>query len=365
MIRCAVPGEQVRQHMQDIARADMPVPGIHRLILKRLRRQAPEQTLARHWQSNEHPEHGNNENDRAKPKPHLPPDTVLFTLRDIGPKALEGSAGFGPKALKGGAGFRLSGFHAFLDHGQLPGKFVRVTHCASINMRTPPRARPAAVPYASLQASERVRLWGALGHGAGEVTLATGLGETLRTDIGWTMAAAGMRADLLETPKEMGVYEPVKKPFNGRVNITRWRSRPVSGSGRRPSQELHQGDDQSALGDQGTEHPLQKINLHRFQTGLRLLAQRLDIGLCLLAQRLHAGLDPGDIGLGREVGGEQGDMLVGERLSLLLGEAGAGQALDEAVGVEGDGFRHDRNYRNHRSPRQVPMQSDTSGKQGA
>ena len=60
----------------------------------------------------------------------------------------------------------------------------------------------AAIPYAAVQASERLGLWGALGHGAGEVTLATGLGETLRADIGWTMAAAGMRADLLETPKE-------------------------------------------------------------------------------------------------------------------------------------------------------------------
>ena len=60
----------------------------------------------------------------------------------------------------------------------------------------------AAIPYAYVQASERLGLWGALGHGAGEVTLATGLGETLRADIGWTMAAAGMRADLLETPKE-------------------------------------------------------------------------------------------------------------------------------------------------------------------
>ena len=43
-----------------------------------------------------------------------------------------------------------------------------------------------------------------------------------------------------------------------------------------------------------------------------------------------------DVGLGREVGIEQGDMLVGQR----LGEAAVGQALDEAVGIERDGLRH-------------------------
>ena len=59
----------------------------------------------------------------------------------------------------------------------------------------------AAVPYASLQASERVKLWGSLGYGAGDMTLTTGLGETLRADIDWTMAAAGLRADLLEAPR--------------------------------------------------------------------------------------------------------------------------------------------------------------------
>ena len=37
-------------------------------------------------------------------------------------------------------------------------------------------------------------------------------------------------------------------------------------------------------------------------------------------------------------GVEQGDMLVGQRLGLLLGEAAVGQALDEAVGIERDGL---------------------------
>ena len=59
----------------------------------------------------------------------------------------------------------------------------------------------AAVPYAAIQASERLKLWGALGHGAGEVTLKPDLGgRSLTADISWTMAAAGVRGDLLPPP---------------------------------------------------------------------------------------------------------------------------------------------------------------------
>ena len=62
----------------------------------------------------------------------------------------------------------------------------------------------AAVPYAALQASERLRLWGALGHGAGEVTLEPDLGgRSLTSDISWTMAAAGVRSDVV-TPQGSG-----------------------------------------------------------------------------------------------------------------------------------------------------------------
>ena len=60
----------------------------------------------------------------------------------------------------------------------------------------------AVLPYASLQASERTKLWGALGVGAGEVTLETGMGQHLESDIDWTMAAAGARSDLLSAPRE-------------------------------------------------------------------------------------------------------------------------------------------------------------------
>ena len=60
----------------------------------------------------------------------------------------------------------------------------------------------AAIPYAALQASERLKLWGAAGHGTGEVTLKTAMGGSYRADTSWSMAAAGLRGDLLEAPAE-------------------------------------------------------------------------------------------------------------------------------------------------------------------
>ena len=54
----------------------------------------------------------------------------------------------------------------------------------------------ALVPYASIQTSERLRLWAALGHGTGEVTLTPKVGPALTADTSWQMAAAGMRAEL-------------------------------------------------------------------------------------------------------------------------------------------------------------------------
>ena len=60
----------------------------------------------------------------------------------------------------------------------------------------------AAVPYAALQASERLRLWGSMGYGTGEVTLKPSVGGSLSSDIFWTMAAAGARSDLVPLPKE-------------------------------------------------------------------------------------------------------------------------------------------------------------------
>ena len=60
----------------------------------------------------------------------------------------------------------------------------------------------AALPYAALQASERLKLWGALGHGAGEVTLEPELGGVLKSDISWTMASFGLRGDVIAPPAD-------------------------------------------------------------------------------------------------------------------------------------------------------------------
>ena len=60
----------------------------------------------------------------------------------------------------------------------------------------------AAIPYAALQASERLKLWGAAGYGTGEVTLKTAMGGSYKSDTTWSMAAAGLRGDLLEAPEE-------------------------------------------------------------------------------------------------------------------------------------------------------------------
>ncbi len=58
----------------------------------------------------------------------------------------------------------------------------------------------AAIPYAALQVSERLKLWGAAGYGTGEVTLKTALGGSYKADTSWSMAAAGLRGDLLAPP---------------------------------------------------------------------------------------------------------------------------------------------------------------------
>ncbi len=60
----------------------------------------------------------------------------------------------------------------------------------------------AAIPYAALQASERLKLWGTAGYGNGEVTLKTATGASYSADTSWSMAAAGLRGDLLAPPAE-------------------------------------------------------------------------------------------------------------------------------------------------------------------
>ena len=56
----------------------------------------------------------------------------------------------------------------------------------------------ATIPYAAVDVTERLRLWGAAGQGAGDVTVKTGLGAGgYRADTSWSMAAMGLRGDLL------------------------------------------------------------------------------------------------------------------------------------------------------------------------
>ena len=55
----------------------------------------------------------------------------------------------------------------------------------------------AAIPYLALQASERVRLWSAMGQGSGAVTVTPALGGRFEAATSWTMMAAGLRGDLL------------------------------------------------------------------------------------------------------------------------------------------------------------------------
>ncbi len=55
----------------------------------------------------------------------------------------------------------------------------------------------AAMPYVSLQVSQRLKLWGTLGYGTGDVTLKPKVGGSLKSDIDWTMAATGLRGDVI------------------------------------------------------------------------------------------------------------------------------------------------------------------------
>ena len=54
----------------------------------------------------------------------------------------------------------------------------------------------AAVPYAAWRPSERLNVWGAAGFGSGDLTLAPEGAGSVSADIGWTMAAAGLKGEL-------------------------------------------------------------------------------------------------------------------------------------------------------------------------
>ena len=56
----------------------------------------------------------------------------------------------------------------------------------------------AALPYGSWQATEWLKLWGALGYGMGEMTLKSDSDTAINADLNWSMAAIGARAALLD-----------------------------------------------------------------------------------------------------------------------------------------------------------------------
>ena len=56
----------------------------------------------------------------------------------------------------------------------------------------------AVTVYGAMDASRRTELWGAAGHGQGELTLTAAAGSWEKADLDWTMAAAGARSTLLE-----------------------------------------------------------------------------------------------------------------------------------------------------------------------
>lgn len=60
----------------------------------------------------------------------------------------------------------------------------------------------AIVPYGAFQVSDQLNVWGAAGFGSGDLTLEPSEFDNTQTDIEWTMAAAGIRNELIRPPAE-------------------------------------------------------------------------------------------------------------------------------------------------------------------
>jgi len=81
----------------------------------------------------------------------------------------------------------------------------RCDRTPSVGVGTVEASLTAVAPYASLQTSQRMQLWGALGYGIGEVMLKSGRGDSLTSDISWNMAAMGLRGDLIQPKAGQGL----------------------------------------------------------------------------------------------------------------------------------------------------------------
>ena len=100
---------------------------------------------------------------------------------------------------RGAGGYSGGGYEGALPaDGRIPGfpdvRIADITSNAESDMKM---SLTAAVPYAAWRASERLKLWGAAGYGSGDMMLDSGGDEVIDTGIGWTMAAAGLRSELM------------------------------------------------------------------------------------------------------------------------------------------------------------------------
>ncbi|MDE3263268.1 MAG: hypothetical protein OYL41_14955, partial [Acidobacteriota bacterium] len=160
----------------------------------------------------------------------------------------------------------------------------------------------AALPYGALQVSERLRLWGAAGYGAGEVTLETAMGGSYSADTTWSMAAAGMRGGLL-------------KPGGGGFGLSVLADALWTRTDSEKTGELAASRSETnrlRLGIEGSRE-------FRLESGM--LTPRLEFGV------RHDGGDA-DTGFGVEVGG--GVSLTARRLGLVLDVSGRALLAHEA-----------------------------------
>ena len=177
----------------------------------------------------------------------------------------------------------------------------------------------AAIPYLALQASERVKLWGALGHGVGEVMLKPELGEMLKSDISWSMASLGLRGDLLPTRESPGSESGAGGPGLALVSDALW-----AGTSSEKTRGLAASDSDVTrlrLGLEGSwKAPLE---------GDASITPKLEMGM------RHDGGDA-ETGFGVELGG--GIAWMDPRLGLSLDLSGRALVAHDAGDLENRGF---------------------------
>ena len=125
------------------------------------------------------------------------------------------------------------------------------------------------VPYGSMELSQDLRLWGALGWGRGDMEIQSA-DQSTTTDTAWRMLAAGFRRNLdSERLTEQGLFlDGVEFSLNGDVRRTRTQSDPVGGigstSGRVTRARLGiEGSKTQELGNGATVRPSLEIGLRR------------------------------------------------------------------------------------------------------